>query len=292
MKSDFFSRQNTPVSPLPNPGEGGPVYDPGSAENNEAVIPLPNPGEGGPVYNGNTNGGGGLITILPSVNFPCFFCGNGSNSSFAKVRFLNAAYNYNPFQIYINNRLVVNRLGFASVSGYGRISDGFQTITVTGQNGYVYIQKTLPFRSGENSTVAIIPTSGGLDLLQISDSPCRSNGYSSCIRMSNLANLSGPLDLILNDGRVVFGDVRFKETTSFRRVSPNGYQFHIAETSFKPIPRYMDIDLDVSNGYMPSYNPLVSFFVNVRRDSMYTIYVLNWGPSADTIQTLVVEDRL
>ena len=38
-----------PVIPLPNPGEGGPVYpgndyDPGQ----EPVIPLPNPGEGAP----------------------------------------------------------------------------------------------------------------------------------------------------------------------------------------------------------------------------------------------------
>ena len=37
-----------PVVPLPNVGEGGPVYSGGA----EPVVPLPNPGEGGPVYPG------------------------------------------------------------------------------------------------------------------------------------------------------------------------------------------------------------------------------------------------
>ena len=33
-------QEHTPVTPLPNPGEGGPVYD-----GSEPAIPLPNPGE-------------------------------------------------------------------------------------------------------------------------------------------------------------------------------------------------------------------------------------------------------
>ena len=40
-------KEHTPVTPLPNPGEGGPVYD-----GSEPAIPLPNPGEGGPVFDG------------------------------------------------------------------------------------------------------------------------------------------------------------------------------------------------------------------------------------------------
>ena len=39
---------DTPVIPLPNPGEGGPVPD-GEDESNFPVAPLPNPGEGGPI---------------------------------------------------------------------------------------------------------------------------------------------------------------------------------------------------------------------------------------------------
>lgn len=37
---------DTPVTPLPNPGEGGPVYS-GDDDSQIPAIPLPNPGEGG-----------------------------------------------------------------------------------------------------------------------------------------------------------------------------------------------------------------------------------------------------
>ena len=43
-------QEHTPVTPLPNPGEGGPVYD-----GSEPAIPLPNPGSGVPVP-GKTDG--------------------------------------------------------------------------------------------------------------------------------------------------------------------------------------------------------------------------------------------
>ena len=45
---------DTPVIPLPNPGEGGPVPD-GEDESNFPVAPLPNPGEGGPVPDFNVS---------------------------------------------------------------------------------------------------------------------------------------------------------------------------------------------------------------------------------------------
>ena len=48
QRSGDMADANTPVIPLPNPGEGGPVA-PGD-DTDTPVIPLPNPGEGGPVY--------------------------------------------------------------------------------------------------------------------------------------------------------------------------------------------------------------------------------------------------
>ena len=69
VKAAQTNEEDIPVTPLPDPGEGGPVYD-GSMNNDPMdngsggngsfgddlssvpVIPLPNPGEGGPVYNG------------------------------------------------------------------------------------------------------------------------------------------------------------------------------------------------------------------------------------------------
>ena len=68
---------DAPVAPLPNPGEGGPVYsgeDDGPVpvipwpnpddDGHVPVAPLPNPGEGGPVSPGN------VIQPLPVQPLP------------------------------------------------------------------------------------------------------------------------------------------------------------------------------------------------------------------------------
>ena len=162
---------DAPVAPLPNPGEGGPVYsgeDDGPVpvipwpnpddDGHVPVAPLPNPGEGGPVSPGN------VIQPLPVQPLPTL-----PTITYAAVRFLNAAYGYPAFRVYVGNLRAAGLLNFASLSGYTRLAAGYQTVTVTGTDGYIYIQKTIPFESGGRFTVAVINRPGGLDLLRITD---------------------------------------------------------------------------------------------------------------------------
>lgn len=154
----------SPVIPLPNPGEGGPVF----------------PGDGGSTPSAPPSGGGspsrptpsqpsvgGAITIQPLpgtiITVP---------TRYAAVRFLNATHGYPAFRIYVDDTRVVNLLGAGTASGYIRIPAGNRRITVAGQDGYIYIQDILPFASGSTSTVAIINRTGGLTLTQIADA-CR-----------------------------------------------------------------------------------------------------------------------
>ena len=144
------------VIPLPNPGEGGPVY-PGPS--GDAVIPLPDLGEGGPVYPGP---GGDAVIPLPDLgeggpvypgDGPTWVCPGCSvtpvppivQSGTSRVRVLNAAYGYSAFRVSVGSRRFVNRLNYAEVTGYGRVHSGYQTVTVTGMNGYIYLQKSMPF---------------------------------------------------------------------------------------------------------------------------------------------------
>ena len=130
--------------------------------------------------------------------------------------------------------------------------------------------------------------------MQISDTPCNNRPYGySCFRVANLAYYSNPLDVILYDGRVVYSDVRFKEVTSFKRIRPGEYDFYLAETSLRPTPRMEDIETlntDTSSVMMRA-EPLLSFYVNVRANAMYTVYILGYGTSPNELQTIIVEDR-
>lgn len=153
--------RNNPAIPLPNPGEGGAVF-PGETAEAVPVIPLPNPGEGGGVFPG-----GGSITVQPLPDYTITV-----PVRYAAVRFLNATHGYPAFRIFVDGTRVVTLLDSGSASGYVRIPAGNRTITVTGQDGYVYIEKELRFLSSSTSTVAIINRTGGLDLTQIADA-CR-----------------------------------------------------------------------------------------------------------------------
>lgn len=276
---------NTPVIPLPNPGEGGPTVTPDD-EAGIPAIPLPNPGEGGPTVTPSDDNNrpsqpnwviGGLIPSL----WP----------RYSRVRFLNAAFGYPAFQAYVSSKRVVSFLGYASISGYTRVLAGYQTVTIAGQDGYIYLQKTLPFTAGVSSTVAIVNRAGGLDLLQIQDTCCAPTGSLSNFRVSNLAYNSGPMDVLLGDGRVIFADVRFKETTSFKQIQPGEYQFFFAETNQLPIPENLGIEsLDSAFvGQYPVPDTVATLYLNVASNINYTVFLLQSGGSA--LQTMVVEDR-
>ena len=263
----------------------------------EPVIPLPNPGEGGPVYPGNTVGGGNQVWTCPGGS-----CGGiivlpgvvgGVWPGAAKVRFLNAGYGYPAFRIFIGSRRFVNLLNYASATTYGRVSGGYQTVTVTGTDGYVYIQKTMPFQSNGITTIAIINTAGGLDLIQITDSCCPpTNGYSS-FRIGNLAYNSGPLDVIMSDGRVVWSDLRFKEVPAFKRIMPGTYQFFYADTNRKAMPANLDIEtLDSAwLGVYPPHETFGSLYLDVTSNAIYSVYLLQSGSNRNNIQNLILMDR-
>lgn len=145
----MMTRRSSPLSPSRTPGEGGPVYDDGAQT---PVIPLPNPGEGGLSMTTGTPtpiitypNPGSAIQPLPTT--PTF--------SYAAIRFLNAAYGYSGFRAFIGNRRAASLLSFSAVSAYSRVSSGYQTVTITGTDGYIYLQKTLPFESGGRFTIAI-----------------------------------------------------------------------------------------------------------------------------------------
>ena len=270
-----------PVIPLPDFGEGGPVYPGG----NEPVIPIPGPGEGGPVYPGG-------VVILPGIIHP----------RYCTVRFLNAAAGYDPLRITVAPRLVCSQLAFGGLTSYFRVVDGFRTVTITSAyDPYTILyQQSIPFRSGELTTMAVVRGSNGLDLVRISDMPCnRMPRNRACIRAINLAYQAPPLDVFLSDGRLVFNDVSYKEATSFKQAMPRNYSFYIAQTPFIPLPSFQDIETiedtpmvapDLTLQGTGSVQPIVSFFVDAKAGAMYSLYILGTWMGAPSLRIRTVED--
>ena len=279
-----------PVIPLPYPGEGGPVY-PGDDAAAEPVIPLPYPGEGGPVYPGDDTPAEPVIPLPNPGEGGPVYPGPGSRTS--RTRFLNAAYGYPALRVSVANSRFAGRLSYASVTGYGRVPASYQTVTVANPNGRVYLRKSLPFQVNGLTTVAVIRTARGLDLLQITDSCCPPAVGCAALRMGNLAYNSDPLDVITSDGRVIFGDLRYKEIGAFKRIMPGTYQFFYAETDMVPMPASLDIEtLDSAwLGVYPPHETFGSLYLNVVSNAIYTVYLLQSGTGRNNIQNLILMDR-
>ena len=308
VKAAQTNEEDIPVAPLPNPGEGGPVYD-DSMDNNSGgngsfgddlssipVIPLPNPGEGGPVYNGpdhNRPSGSmwqqghshvpvyrpvfpsnGSITIFPGIGFPCYNC--TTSSSLGRVRILNASFGYPPFNVSLGNWRIGEQLDNGDLTSYVQASSGFQTVTVSGTNGYIYIQKMITIRSGSASTVAIINTSTGLDLLEISDLSCNGPSGTTCIRACNLSPDLGPFDVALeNRGNSyrTFTNVRFQEVTPFSSFAAGWYSIYVFRT----------------NAFNNS-NAIAAASASLKAGKSYTLYMFNDPSNTGGLRTLILSN--
>ena len=253
-----------PVIPLPNPGEGGsiPTFPEEQLPQPQPVIPLPNPGEGGSIP---TFPGG----LLPGLIWP----------RTASVRFLNGARGYPGFRILVERNQKTRLLSYGALSRYHQIHAGYRTVTVMGPDGYVYIQKSLPFQEGTASTVAVVNRPGGLDLVQMGDGCCHPNGNFANIRMSNLAWQSRPMDMLLADGRTVYADVGFKETTAYKRIRPGAYEFLFADTDQQasPIPEDVETLDSAFIGMSPLPNMAASLYLRVEPHRNYTVFLLSGG---------------
>lgn len=198
---------------------------------------------------------------------PCLFCNNNQWAR-GSIRFLNAATGYNAFSIYIDNRLVYTNLNFPELTRYQQISQGYHSFSIVG-NGYTYIQKSLYVGDGM-ATIAIINSATGLDLSMISDTSCPMSNTNACFRVCNLAYYSGAVNVAL--GNLYINALGFNRVSSFSPMMSGTYTVTVARSIQPEVP-------------------LVTTAVTMRPRRIYTLYVLNWNTSTDTMQTLMVEDR-
>ena len=216
----------------------------------------------------------GSITIFPGIGFPCYNC--TTSSSLGRVRILNASSGYPPFNVSLGNWRIGEQLDNGDITSYVQASSGFQTVTVSGTNGYIYIQKMITIRSGSASTVAIINTSTGLDLLEISDLSCNGPSGTTCIRACNLSPDLGPFDVALeNRGNSyrTFTNVRFQEVTPFSSFAAGWYSIYVFRT----------------NAFNNS-NAIAAASASLKAGKSYTLYMFNDPSSTGGLRTLILSN--
>ena len=210
--------------------------------------------------------------VIPGITFPCYNC---TATSFGRVRILNASTGYQPFYVYIGNWMVASGLANGDITSYVQAASGTQTITVSGANGYVYIQKPVQVRASSSMTIAIINTASGLDIMEISDISCNAPSGTSCLRACNLSQNLGPFDVSIgnqNSSYMAFTNVRYREVTPYTSFYPGWYQLYIARTG----------------AYPSTY--VATAAANMSANNSYTLYMFNAPNATDGLRTMVVSN--
>ncbi|MBR4966077.1 MAG: DUF4397 domain-containing protein [Lachnospiraceae bacterium] len=152
----------TPAIPLPNPGEGGPVYD-GAEERPEFNEPAMPPAEKPQIPQ---------LPLIPQIpqmpQMP-----QQPSRPMLQVRFVNAANGYEPFTVYWNNRKFVNGLAFKETSGYEPVMKGDGMITLAGPDGYIYYQRPYRLEGCRDLTIVIANTGSNLELVELPEYNCK-----------------------------------------------------------------------------------------------------------------------
>ena len=225
------------------------------------------------------------LPIPPQTQQPSY-----PSSRCCRVRFFHAAPQSGPVNISIGGQRVASNLAFGNFSSYYCFAEGFRTVTIlNASNGRtVLLRKTVPLGAGELLTFVIVnnASTGALELSRISDIACsgQMGGY-GCLRMANFLMGDTAVDLLSNDGSVLFSDVRYKEVTMARRLGAGRYGFYVVNTPPLVQPR-------VSRNYLPGYGEfeeVLSFALRVRQGVMYTAYLIGQA-NTDEIQVVVAEN--
>lgn len=307
---------NNAAAPLPELEEEKAVYPDDAA--NIPVAPLPEPGEGGPVYPGNDNTG----TIGGNWNWGNGNWGNNGNNSsgngwntsffpitptnptispryYGQVRFLNASTNSFAVNITIDGTAYAINSRFGTISNYDWISDGFHTITVRRVSGMrsVLLRQNFPFTAGKKVAMVLVDSaSGGLEMVQISDTGCNTRAYNTgCYRFANMTFSGSRYDLMLYGGETVFRNVAFQTVTPYKQAMAGTYQFYVTNSNSYSFLREIPIIVIGVNGSgtITGNNmaePLLSAQIEIAAGQNYTSYLIGNTWSDMGLRLLTVED--
>lgn len=142
----------------------------------------------------------------------------------AHYRLLHAVPTAPPVDIYINGSLVAKALRYANFTSYFRASPGSYDVKIfpAGKKDKALLETSLQLSAGNIYTVAAIGDSKNISLLPINEPHVSQVKNYTSVRFSHLSPNAPALDISLPDGKNLFKDVKYKQTTDYLSL-PQGH---------------------------------------------------------------------
>ena len=191
----------------------------------------------------------------------------------ANYRLMHASPDAPPVDIYINERLVAQNLRYSNFTNYLQAAGGIYDVKVfpAGRKDTPVISTKLQLIPGSTYTIAAVDKLRDVSLLPILEPlPGPTPGY-AMIRFSHLSPGTPAVDITLPDGRKLFKDVNFKETTGYIPVPPGSYTVQARPAGSDKVV------LIVPN-------------INLQPNKIYTIYAVGELSGKPPLQVLIPLD--
>lgn len=192
----------------------------------------------------------------------------------SRIRFLHAAPDAPNIDIYANGKLLYSDLKFGSVTNYLDISPGKYDVQLYKSGTYdsPLISESIDILPNNILTLNITYENNEISFFTIDDTEPKSNPLLSYIRFMNLSPNAPLLSLSLPEGKVLFDEVEYLETTDYYPLSPGIYNFTVT----------------AANG---TFEKFISD-VNMTENLLITIYIIGLIKGTPQLGYILVKDGM
>lgn len=134
--------------------------------------------------------------------------------------------------VYLNDKLIAEDLPYCCYTNYFPLCEGDYKISlcITGSKKPPMVVELLKISEDEIKTLSLVETRYKAGLLTNLDDAMRKDPRMSRVRFIHLSPDAPAVDILLQDGTVLFENVSYLQSTPYISVSPAAYTLHVCAT--------------------------------------------------------------
>lgn len=194
----------------------------------------------------------------------------------SQLRILHAAAGAPNIDIYANGKMIVNNLSFSDITNYITVEPDNYKIEVyeSGKKDTPISSEDIVLLPQTYTTSSMVLDEGSLVTFTLIDGKVTKNTKAANLRFINLSTDSNLISLKLPNGKTLFNDVEYLETTNYYELSAGNYDFILS--------------IQESSNY--STNKIINN-LSLASNKFYTLYIIGLLDGNPQIGYLLTTDK-
>lgn len=157
------------------------------------------------------------------------------------LRILHASPKSPAVDVYINDMLKFKNLAYAAFTDYIEVITGEYNVKIypAGTKASPVLNKNLFVPPEKIYTVAAIGILPNIDVLPVPETKIMQPTDNAYVKFAHLSPNTGPVDIVLPDGKILFKNISYKEYTDYIQVPAGTYTLEARPTGTKTTVLYV-----------------------------------------------------